>query len=112
MKKIFISTLLITVTSLTLSAEDNISKENNESNISIEGNISKSIKSDELNSTLSKAQSELKKQMEREKKYAKEQRFYQGNEYDLSSFEVDKNSLDSIPLIEPDYDFNMDDVYD
>ena len=106
MKKLFISTLLIASYSIILCAE------NNETNTSQESNVSKEIINKDVNSSRSKAQIELKKQIEREKKYAKEQRFYQGSEYDLSSFEVDKSSLDSIPLIEPDYDFDMDDVYD
>ena len=54
---------------------------------------------------------ELKKQMEREKKYAREQTFYQGDEYNLSASEVNQKSLSSIQAIEPDYDFNMDDAY-
>ena len=106
MKKLFISTLLITSCSILLFAE------NNKSNIIKELNVSQETVAKDINSSHSKAQIELEKQMEREKKYAKEQRFYQGSEYDLSSFEVDKSSLDSIPLIEPDYDFDMDDVYD
>jgi carbohydrate-binding DOMON domain-containing protein len=82
-------------------AEENLTKNN-----STENNVTK-------NNLISKKEDEaLKKQMEREKKYAREQVFYQGSEYDLSSFEVDKSSLDKIPLIEPDYDFDMDDVYD
>jgi hypothetical protein len=69
----------------------------------------------ESNLSVSKAKKEaqqLAEQIKKEEKFAKEQRFYQGEEYDLSSYEVDKSSLDSIPLIEPDYDFDMDDVYD
>lgn len=55
----------------------------------------------------------LQKQMEKEKKYAQEQKFYQGSDYDLESFEVDEDTLDSIPK-QPGYneDFNMDSVYD
>jgi len=49
--------------------------------------------------------------MERENKYAKEQKFYQGNEYDLKAVEVNPDSLDHIPVIEPDYDFDITDVY-
>ena len=106
MNKLFISTLLISLSTTVLYSE------NNESNITTEANDSKIIKTDDINSSESKAQIQLEKQMEREKKYAKEQRFYQGSEFDLSSFEIDKSSLDDIPLLEPDYDFNMDDVYD
>lgn len=55
----------------------------------------------------------LEKQMEKEKKYQKEQKFYQGKDFKLDSFEVDDNSLKNIPE-QPDYndDFNMDHTYD
>ncbi|EDZ63370.1 hypothetical protein SMGD1_1467 [Sulfurimonas gotlandica GD1] len=46
---------------------------------------------------------EIKKQMEREKKYAKEQTFYQGSEYDLKSFEVNPDALKSMPEMDIDY---------
>jgi len=55
----------------------------------------------------------VKKAMELEEKYAKEQRFYQGDEYDLKSKEFNPKTLKKVPSIEPDYDFNMDEgVYD
>ncbi|MEA1954724.1 MAG: hypothetical protein U9O24_10075 [Campylobacterota bacterium] len=54
---------------------------------------------------------QVKEQMEREEKYAKEKKFYQGDEYNLSSSEVNPNSLPSVPALIPDYDFSMDDVY-
>ena len=111
MKKLFISTLLISSSIMVLYAQDQ-NQSNIDNNSTQEHNVTKQIKMTDTNSSQSKAQLELEKQMEREKKYAKEQRFYQGSEYDLSSFEIDKNSLDNIPLIEPDYDFDMDDVYD
>ena len=53
----------------------------------------------------------LQQIIEKEKKYKKEQKFYQGKDYNLSEHEVDKNSLDNVPVIEPEYDFDMDDVY-
>ena len=53
----------------------------------------------------------VKEQMEREKKFAKEQKFYQGKEYDLSAEKVDPKDLDSVPEIEPENDFDMTDVY-
>lgn len=55
----------------------------------------------------------LEKQMEKEKIYQKEQKFYQGKDFKLDSFEVDDNSLKNIPE-QPDYndDFNMDHTYD
>ena len=91
MKNILISSLLI----FSLYAENNeTQKENNSSR--------------EEN----KIEKQLKVQMEREKKFAEEKTFYQGKDYDLSYAEIDKSSLDNIKLPEPDYDFNMDDVYD
>jgi len=68
----------------------------------------------EKNSTKTSKQlleEKIKEQMEREKKYAKEQRFYQGDEYDLKAHEVDPNSLPDVPVIEPEDDFDITDVY-
>jgi len=68
----------------------------------------------ENNSTDDKKQKiaeKIKEQMELEKKYAKEQKFYQGDAYDLKAHEVDPNSLPDVPTIEPDYDFDITDVY-
>ncbi|ADN10076.1 hypothetical protein [Sulfurimonas autotrophica] len=56
-------------------------------------------------------QKHVKEQMQREQKYAKEQKFYQGKDYNLSAVEVDPSDLDSIPTIEPENDFDMSDVY-
>ena len=56
-------------------------------------------------------QQHIKEQMEREKKYAKEQKFYEGKEYNLSEHKVDAKELDDIPTIKPDYDFDITDVY-
>lgn len=55
----------------------------------------------------------LKKQMEKEKKYSVEQKFYRADEYDFKGAEVDNKSLKKIPP-QPDYndDFDMDNVYD
>ena len=53
----------------------------------------------------------LQKAIDSEKKFAKEQKFYQGSEYDLKSQEVDMSSLDNIKVVEPSDDFDMDDVY-
>lgn len=55
----------------------------------------------------------LQKQLERETKYAKEQRFYSKDEYDLKSHEVNKDSVKNLPdMPDTNEDFNMDDVYD
>ena len=100
MNRLLTSAIFITFISITLNAESNSSSETN-TTVNVENN-----------STLTKSEKQLAEQIKKEQKFAKEQRFYQGDEYDLSAHEVDPNSLDSIPLIEPDYDFNMDDVYD
>ena len=74
-----------------------------------------SVSSTDENSTTTKSQKiekQLQEQIKKEEKFAKEQRIYQGENYDLSYAEVDQDTVDSIPLIEPDYDFDMDDVYD
>jgi hypothetical protein len=52
----------------------------------------------------------LKAQMEKEKKYAKEQQFYQADDYDFKSMEVDPKSLKHLPEIEEE-NLDMDDVY-
>lgn len=59
-----------------------------------------------------KVDEHVKKQMEKEEKYAEEQKFYFADEYDFEGAEVDEKSLDKIPE-QPDYndDFNMDWVY-
>ncbi len=110
MNKIFLSVLLMGSLSVSLNA-----KENNSTNVNAENNRSiNKKKSTENNATVKekRAKQQLEEQMKREEQYAKEQTFHQGKNYDLSSSEVDPNSLSDIPLIEPDYSFNMDDVYD
>jgi hypothetical protein len=94
MKKIFL--LLLFVGSVGF-ADTNATKrvDTNETNITKEDLVKKQIE----------------EQMKREEKYAKEQKFYQGSEYDLSQAQVNEKSLSSIPVIEPDYDFDMDDTY-
>jgi len=97
LKALFFS-LLLTIT--LFSAEDNASKKdtnNTDANISDKNNT-------ELNKNLQKA-------IEKEKKYKKEQKFYLGKDYNLSEHEIDLKSLDKVPVIEPEYDFDMDDVY-
>ena len=112
MKKLFLSIFLIGSLTVALSAENNNStkaKPNTENNTttkakeSAENNDSEKAK---------RAEKQIQEQMKREEKYAKEQTFYQGKNFDLSELEVDPNSLENIPEIEPQYDFNMDDVYD
>ncbi len=45
---------------------------------------------------------ELQKAIEQEKKFAKEQTFYDAESYDFKGAEVNKASLDNVPLIEMD----------
>jgi predicted esterase YcpF (UPF0227 family) len=64
-----------------------------------------------LNLNAANKDNNIKKQMELEKKYAKEQKFYMGEDYNLSAVEVDKDTVDQIQAIEPDYDFDITDLY-
>ena len=98
MYKALILSFLLIIFSVTLYADTNISKEHNKK---IDSNISK----------LKRIEKQVKEQMELEKKYAKQQSFTQGEDYDLKAVEVNRALLDSIPVIEPDYDFDMTDVY-
>lgn len=54
---------------------------------------------------------QIKIEMEKEKKYSKEQTFYSEENYDFKGAEVNPDSLDSVPEIEVD-EFNIDSVYD
>ncbi len=58
-----------------------------------------------------RAKEQLKIEMEKEKKYSREQTFYNENNYDFKGAEVNPDSLHSIEAIEVD-DFNIDSVYD
>ena len=94
MKKIVILVLSMII----LYAENNQSIQNETKQKSIDSN--QSVKKD-------KVEKQVQEQMEREKKYAKEQTFYQGSDYNLSAFEVEEDSLPDVPALEPDYDFDM-----
>ncbi len=105
MNKVVKLMVIMTLFSILLNAEENNSTtETNSTATNMEQNTT-IIKED-------KSKKHLAEQIAKEKKFAKEQRFYQGDEYDLSSHEVDSDSLDSIEVIEPEYDFSMDHVYD
>ena len=54
----------------------------------------------------------VKEELRLEEHYSKTQAFEQGKDYNLSIHKVDPKDLETIPVIEPEYDFNMDDVYD
>jgi len=53
---------------------------------------------------------QMKKNIEQEKRFAKEQKFYKGDEYNLKAHEVNPESLKTTPELEVD-DLDMDDVY-
>ena len=115
MKKQLISLFLITSVVLYASNESN-SSENNQSILSKSNSSNietiETTKGDMNSTQVEKVEKQLQEQIKREEKYAKEQTFYQGSAYDLSESEVDKSSLENIELPEPDYDFDMNDVYD
>ena len=50
--------------------------------------------------------------MKQEEKYAKEQKFYQYDEYDFKASEVNQESVKKLKVMEPEYDFDMNSVYD
>ncbi len=87
--------------------------------LALDQNISIKKTSKDINKTKSDTnttkkkliQKHLKEQMKKEAKYAKEKMFYMGKDYNLTEHEVDPNSLKHIKTIEPEYDFDMDDVY-
>jgi len=55
---------------------------------------------------------QLEIQMEKEKKYSREQTFYTAEHYDFKGAEVNPESLKNITLPEIQDDFDMDSVYD
>jgi hypothetical protein len=59
----------------------------------------KTVRVDTNNSIINQ---ELQKAMEQEKKFAKEQTFYNAETYDFKGAEINKASLDNVPLIEMD----------
>ena len=113
MKKEIIFLLLIGTFTLYATTNETNSSEGNQT-IPTENNHSKIEElQNNLNTTqATKVEKQLQEQIKKEEKYAKEQTFYQGSDYNLSASEVDKSSLDNIELPEPDYDFDMNDVYD
>jgi len=107
MKKLSLFTFFLSLTSILLMAENNNTKNIDTNKTNVESN-----QSVETNSTKdAELKKQVEEQMKREEKYAKEQIFYQGDDYDLSPSEVNTKSLEKLKLIEPDFDFDMDDVY-
>jgi len=66
---------------------------------------------DEKLKSKKRLEKQIKKEMEKEKKYAREQTFYSGANYNLKDSEVNEESLETLPEIEVE-DFDMDSVYD
>ncbi len=54
---------------------------------------------------------QIEAEIQKEKRYAKEQTFYKGANYNLKGSEVNPDSLSSVPILELD-DLDMDSVYD
>ena len=54
-----------------------------------------------------KLEKNIEKAIAKEKKFKKEQKFYQGKDYNLTDKKIDSSSLDNIKVIKPDYDFEM-----
>jgi uncharacterized membrane protein len=109
MNNLFFSSLVIVVMTFTLHAENN---DSNKTNKNIEHNKTVVKKQKKEDSTKTKRiYKHVKEQMEKEKEYAAKQSFAQGDDYDLAAHEVDPNALPDVPVIEPDYDFDITDVY-
>jgi hypothetical protein len=100
MHKIFFLGFILT---FSVYAETNSTQESN-------ATVKKNLK-DKTVITKKLTEQQVKEQMAREAEYAKSQSFAQGDDYDLKAVEVNVKSLDNIPSIEPDYDFDMTDVY-
>ena len=98
MKKTVVFILSICFGLVFLHAENNQSIQNTKEEKPADSN--QSIKKE-------KVEKQVQEQMKREEKYAKEQKFYQGSDYNLSAFEVEEDSLPDVPALEPDYDFDM-----
>ena len=68
---------------------------------------------DKKESSEKRLEKNIKEQLEREKKYSKEQTFYKGKDFNLKDFEVDQKLVDSIPdQVDTNADFDMDSTYD
>ncbi len=88
--------LLIALASTVLHAENNQSIAGIEDNITNPDQLAKHVK----------------EQMKREETFARTQEFKQGDDYNLTEHQVDPKDLENIHVDPPEYDFNMDDVYD
>lgn len=66
---------------------------------------------DDDNSKQERIEQQIKIEIEKEKKYAKEQTFYTQDNYDFKGSEVNPETVKHIPAIEVD-ELDMDSVYD
>lgn len=55
---------------------------------------------------------QIKIEMQKEKQHAADGVFHGTDTYDFKGAEVNKDSLESVPELEPQYDFDMNNVYD
>jgi DNA invertase Pin-like site-specific DNA recombinase len=62
----------------------------------------------ERNDSAARTRAAVAKAMEKEKKYAREQKFYQSDEYDFKGAEVDPSTLKNVPVVTPDYEHTDD----
>ena len=82
-----------------------------------EGNTTDSNNTKDTNTTIKdvnttkELQENLQKAIEAEKKFQEEQKFYMGDDYNLTEHKVDPKSVDKVPVIEPEYDFDITDLY-
>lgn len=109
MNSLFFSSLVILAMIFTLHAENNDSNRTIQKSEPHKTVVKEQTKADVNTTKLMEAH--VKEQMEREKEYAQKQSFAQGDDYNLSAHEVDPNALPDVPVIEPDYDFDITDVY-
>jgi len=107
MIKLSLFTSLLLLSTTLIMAENNETKHVDTNLTTIE--TTQTVESNNTKEDVLKKQ--VEEQMKREEKYAKEQIFYQGADYDLKSREINEESLEKINAIEPDFDFDMDDVY-
>ncbi len=95
-----------------LFAQNESNDTNAKSVVKAEQNSSKELNSSkEQNKSKNLLEKNIQKQIEKEKKYKKEQKFYMGKNYNTKELEVKPQDLQNVPIIEPEYDFDMDDVY-
>ncbi len=100
--------IFVATTFLFASGEKNVTKgKSSAQKVIVEKNDTKEKNKIKQQSLLEK---NIKKQMEKEKKYKKEQKFYEGKQYNTKELQVTPEDIKSVPVIEPEYDFDMSDI--